>query len=168
MLRYVRKLLPALLVALTPLLLNAQQVYVPLMPDDDGNKVTFTKQSFEALVQKNKSKSAGKLQSLTRLAVVSNSMSNEEAVSMAVDYLLCFHLLSKDIDSFVADFEHYYKSNAGIVLPRVYQEGLLIKIASGEKSPSDYSRFRFTPEIVSQMTGYTSMFDENKHNITKQ
>ncbi len=67
---------------------------------------------------------------------------------MAVDYLLCYHLLSKDINSFIADFEHYYKSNMDIVLPRVYQEGLLIKIASGEKSPADYSKFRFTPEIV--------------------
>ncbi len=81
---------------------------------------------------------------------------------MAVDYLLCFHLLSKDMDSFISDFEHYYKSGAGIVLPRVYQEGLLIKIASGEKSPSDYSRFRFTPEIVQQMTDYMKIFEENK------
>ena len=28
---------------------------------------------------------------------------------MAIDYLLCYHLLSKDIHSFVADFEKYYK-----------------------------------------------------------
>jgi hypothetical protein len=80
---------------------------------------------------------------------------------MAIDYLLCFHLLCKDINSFIADFEHYYKSNMDIVLPGVYQEGLLIKIASGEKSPADYSSFRFTPEIVSQIADYTKMFEEN-------
>jgi hypothetical protein len=81
---------------------------------------------------------------------------------MAVDYLLCYHLLSKDIDSFIVDFEHYYKPDMDIILPEVYQEGLLIKIASGEKSPADYNRFRFTPEIVSHMAEYTRMFEENK------
>ena len=78
---------------------------------------------------------------------------------MAVDYLLCFHLLSKDIDSFIADFESYYKAVPGSVLPVVYQEGLLIKIASGQRSPADYSRFRFTPDIVSRMADYTKAFE---------
>jgi len=80
---------------------------------------------------------------------------------MAVDYLLCFHLLSKDIDSFISDFEHYYNAGMESVLPKVYQEGLLIKIASGAKSPADYGNFRFTPEIVSRMADYTRLFGEN-------
>jgi hypothetical protein len=80
---------------------------------------------------------------------------------MAVDYLLCFHLLSKDINAFVSDFEHYYSPGLNPLLPKVYQEGLLIKIASGEKKPGDFSRYRFSPEIVREMADYSKMYQEN-------
>lgn len=84
---------------------------------------------------------------------------NNPANRMAIDYLLCFHLLSKDINSFEDDFIKYYKPSMDPVLPKVYQEGLLIKIASGEKTPADYSSFRFTPGTVNEMAEYTRAFD---------
>jgi hypothetical protein len=84
---------------------------------------------------------------------------NNPGNRMAIDYLLCFHLLSKDINSFEADFGKYYKPSMDPVLPKVYQEGLLIKIASGEKTPADYSSFRFTPGTVNEMAEYTRAFD---------
>jgi hypothetical protein len=80
---------------------------------------------------------------------------------MAVDYLLCFHLLSKNVDAFVSDFEHYYSPGPNPLLPKVYQEGLLIKIASGEKKPGDFSRYRFSPELVREMADYSKMYQEN-------
>jgi len=83
---------------------------------------------------------------------------------MAVDYLLCYHLLSKDIHSFVADFEKYYKSGRTPLLPKVYQEGLLISIVSGERRHEDFKNFRFTPEIVKRMAEYTKLYSENNGN----
>jgi hypothetical protein len=81
---------------------------------------------------------------------------------MAVDYLLCYHLLSKDIDSFEKDFWKYYSSGRSLLLPKVYQEGLLIGIVSGKHSHEEYSRFRFSPEIIKSMAEYTKLFEENK------
>ncbi|MCX6328615.1 MAG: DUF6057 family protein [Bacteroidia bacterium] len=81
---------------------------------------------------------------------------------MAVDYLLCYDLLCKDIRTFVKDFDKYYTHGRNILLPKVYQEGLLIGIASGEYSHEEYSKFRFSPEIVKNMAEYTKLFEENK------
>ena len=78
---------------------------------------------------------------------------------MALDYLLCFHLLSRDIPSFESDFRRYYRPGMDPVLPRVYQEGLLIGIASGMKTPADYAGFSFSPETVRQMAEYTRVFE---------
>ncbi|MCU0454668.1 MAG: DUF6057 family protein [Bacteroidales bacterium] len=86
---------------------------------------------------------------------------NNPANRMALDYLLCFHLLSRDIPSFESDFEKYYLPGMDAVLPRVYQEGLLINIASRRKTPADYSRFSFSPETVRQMAEYTRLFEES-------
>lgn len=83
---------------------------------------------------------------------------------MAVDYLLCYHLLTKDISSFVKDFEKYYSSDRNILLPKVYQEGLLIRIASEEDSFKAYDKFRFSPDIVKGISEYTKIYEENSGN----
>ncbi len=86
---------------------------------------------------------------------------NQPGNRMAVDYLLCFHLLSKDIGSFLTDFEKYFPPDMSPVLPKVYQEGLLISIGSGKKSPGDFSRFRFNNEIIREFAEYTRKYEEN-------
>jgi hypothetical protein len=86
---------------------------------------------------------------------------NHSGNRMAVDYLLCFHLLSKDISSFITDFERYYTSEMGASLPEVYQEGLLISIGSGRRNPGDYSKFRFNNEIIRNFADYTREYEEN-------
>lgn len=80
---------------------------------------------------------------------------------MAVDYLLCYHLLIKDIPSFITDFRKYYSSGRNVLLPRVYQEGILISIASGKDNIEAYKKFRFSPEVIKSMTEYTGMYEEN-------
>lgn len=91
---------------------------------------------------------------------------NHPGNTMAVDYLLCYHLLTKDISSFDKDFKKYYSPDRNIILPGVYQEGLLIGISSGEHSYKEYDKFRFSPDIVKSMTEYTRIFAENKGNGT--
>ncbi len=83
---------------------------------------------------------------------------------MAIDYLLCYHLLSKDLNTFVTDFDNYYKPEMDPLLPKVYQEGLLIKIVTGEKKPDDFKDFRFNPLIIKRMAEYTDLYDKNKGN----
>jgi len=91
---------------------------------------------------------------------------NHHDNKMAIDYLLCYDLLIKDIPSFELDFKKYYSSFGNILLPTVYQEGLLIGIAAGKSGLEDYKQFRFSPVIVKRMTEYTRIFDENNGNGT--
>jgi hypothetical protein len=81
---------------------------------------------------------------------------------MAVDYLLCYQLLIKDIPAFKKDFDKYYGTDRNILLPKVYQEGLLIRIASGQDKVEDYKRFIFSPEIIKSMTEYTKEYEAAK------
>ena len=86
---------------------------------------------------------------------------NHPGNRMAVDYLLCFHLLSKDIPGFTSDFEKYYTPDMDPILPEVYQEGLLISLGSGKKSPGDFSKFRFNNEVLRSFAEYTRKYEEN-------
>jgi hypothetical protein len=85
---------------------------------------------------------------------------------MAVDYLLCYYLLCKDIRSFTIDFDKYYASDRNRLLPKVYQEGLLIWIASGGGNFQDYNKFRFSPAIVKDFKDYSDLFEKNRGNGT--
>jgi hypothetical protein len=81
---------------------------------------------------------------------------------MAADYLLCFHLLSKDISSFARDFEKYYSPANHVLLPRVYKEGLLIWIASGRGSNEIFRKYIIQPEILRDFSEYTRIYEENQ------
>jgi hypothetical protein len=83
---------------------------------------------------------------------------------LATDYLLSFHLLSKDVQGFLKDFEKYYRSDSTPLLPKVYQEGLLITIMNGERKPEDFKNYRFSPLIVKGMADFTRQFTENRGN----
>jgi hypothetical protein len=91
---------------------------------------------------------------------------NNPGNSMAVDYLLCYHLLCKDMLSFISDFDKYYKSSGSPLLPEMYQEGLLIAIVRGERKHEDYNSFAFTPATVGRMAEYTRQFGNSKGNGT--
>ncbi|MGA1976374.1 MAG: DUF6057 family protein [Bacteroidales bacterium] len=77
---------------------------------------------------------------------------------MAVDYLLCYHLLCKDLHSFEYDFDKYYRCTGRKALPETYQEGLMILIARGERKPEDYKTCIFTPSLVKEMREYMDIY----------
>ena len=88
-------------------------------------------------------------------------LDNHPGNRMAADYLLCFHLLSKDIPSFINDFEKYYAPWAKRLLPRVYQEGLLIGIASGKTDMENLKKYVFSPEVIRSFADYTKTYEDN-------
>lgn len=94
---------------------------------------------------------------LTTLSMLADEHSGNR---MAVDYLLCFHLLSKDVEGFSRDFRKYYAPSDA--LPRVYQQALLIRIASGKETLDAYAGFRFNPEEVKSMTEYMRLYEDGK------
>lgn len=81
---------------------------------------------------------------------------------MAVDYLLCFDLLTKDIEAFKSDLRKYFRAETKMSLPQVYQEALLIGIASGKESPDEYKNYIFDPENVKSIADYTKIYDESR------
>jgi hypothetical protein len=83
---------------------------------------------------------------------------------MAVDYLLCYDLLCKDIRAFAKDFDKYYAPYGNILLPKIYQEGLLIWIASGEGNYLDYRKYRFSSDNINGMKEYMDLFEKNLGN----
>lgn len=76
---------------------------------------------------------------------------------MAVNYLLGFHLLSKNLDAFAEDFKKYWQPG-NRVIPGVYQEAILIRIASGAESREAYRSYMFSPEKVSGMAEYMKLY----------
>jgi len=95
---------------------------------------------------------------LTTLRMLADNHSENR---MAIDYLLCYHLLAKDIRSFAEDFNKYY-SAGNMLLPKIYQEALLIWITSGAGNYKDYEKFGFSPVIMKDMAEYTKIFEENE------
>lgn len=81
---------------------------------------------------------------------------------MTVDYLLCYDLLTKDIEAFKSDFRKYFRAETIMSLPQVYQEALLIGIASGKESPEEYKNYIFEPENVKRIADYTRIYDESR------
>ncbi|MBW6501622.1 MAG: hypothetical protein K0B05_09540 [Bacteroidales bacterium] len=78
---------------------------------------------------------------------------------MAVDYLLCFDLLDRNLPAFVDNLVKYYRSDARLSLPQVYQEGLLISIASGRNTPEDFNQYIFDPENIKRIAEYIRIYD---------
>ncbi len=81
--------------------------------------------------------------------------------SMAVDYLLCYDLLSKDLDSFTADFRKYYRQHGIGPLPRVYQEAILMQIAAGKFRHEEFPDHMFNPGNIRRIADYTRIFAGN-------
>ncbi len=79
---------------------------------------------------------------------------------MAVDYLLCYDLLIKDLDSFRANLKRFLPPEMSGPLARVYQEALLIGIASGRDSRDDYKNYIFDPENLRRIAEYMKIYEE--------
>ncbi|MFZ2339078.1 MAG: DUF6057 family protein [Bacteroidales bacterium] len=79
---------------------------------------------------------------------------------MAVDYLLCYDLLIKDLDSFSANMKRHLQPEKSGPLAKVYQEALLILIVSGRDSRDDYKNYIFDPENVRRMAEYMKIYEE--------
>ncbi|HPA87848.1 MAG TPA: DUF6057 family protein [Bacteroidales bacterium] len=79
---------------------------------------------------------------------------------MALDYLLCYDLLIKDIETFRADIMKYLPGDNPLTPGKVYQETLLISIVSGRDSRENYHNYVFDPAILKRIADYTGEYEE--------
>ena len=78
------------------------------------------------------------------------------ANTMAREYLLCYDLLVKDLDSFITDY-----GDCGLAA-RVYQEGILIWLASnGMLSEESVSKYPVSEEVLSDFFEFSDIFQNN-------
>ena len=82
----------------------------------------------------------------------------------ALNYLLSYYLLSKDIPSFFKAYTSYYKEKYPYA-PKVYAEALLIYFAA-EKSPVDeVLSYGIHPELIKSFSEYTRLYEKSNGNL---
>ena len=76
----------------------------------------------------------------------------------AVNYLLCFYLLNKDISAFFKAYTEYCKGKYHPV-PKVYAEALLIYFAGSNSTMKEVNDYGIHPEIIKSFGEYTRLYE---------
>lgn len=83
---------------------------------------------------------------------------------IAVDYLLCYLLLDKELKAFREGFDQYYrKLNRSV--PKVYAEALLVQLLASGASEQEAMSYSIDPETVKRFAAYTRIFDQTSGDI---
>jgi hypothetical protein len=84
---------------------------------------------------------------------------------IALDYLLCYDLLSKDIKSFMQDYTNYKVWEKGIS-GRIYGEAIIIGLTNHHASSEEANMYKVPMEVYKDFRDYTDLFAESRGNIT--
>ena len=72
---------------------------------------------------------------------------------MALDYLLCYDLLTKDLDAFVSDFA------PSLTQSRLYEEAMLIFLAAkGGMTPENYQHYHISEETFDRFNRFVTIY----------
>jgi len=80
---------------------------------------------------------------------------------IALDYLLCFHLLSKDLKSFRKIYDQYGRKIKRAV-PSVYSEALLIQLLTLHATQEEVLSYAIYPQKVKDFSAYTQLYEQTK------
>jgi hypothetical protein len=80
--------------------------------------------------------------------------------TMALDYLLCYHLLNKDVPSFTEAFKKYYPIGSKD-LPQLYAEGLIIQMIRDKANESQLQQFGISPSVIKSFAEYTNIYAQS-------
>ena len=78
----------------------------------------------------------------------------------AINYLLCFYLLNKDISGFFNAYTSYYKGRFHPV-PKVYAEALLIYFAGSKSTMREVNEYGIHPDIINKFGEYTRLYESS-------
>lgn len=82
----------------------------------------------------------------------------------ALDYLLCYYLLHKDVSSFFAAYNKYVGKRTETPIPRVYEEGLLVYLAATKANQKQIDSYSFNPETIQEFAEYNRLYQESEEN----
>jgi len=83
---------------------------------------------------------------------------------VALDYLLCYHLLNKDLNAFRKIYDQYGRPMKRPV-PSIYSEALLIKLYSVQASKEDFVSYFISPQKINDFVAYTKLYDQSKGDL---
>ncbi|MCU4163674.1 DUF6057 family protein [Carboxylicivirga caseinilyticus] len=98
---------------------------------------------------------------LSGLRLLANSNPDNQS---AIDYLLCYHLLNKDLQSFKEDFEKYFTFNRQ--LPRLYGEALLIILYQQKASTEEISQYFLPSSLMKEFVEYTEAYSKSNGQLS--
>ena len=81
---------------------------------------------------------------------------------MAADYLLCFHLLNKDLQLFKKDYDRYYYPAFGSFPSRLYQEALIACMNEKENPQEQLKHYRISAKVYQDCLQYLSIYEDAK------
>ena len=81
---------------------------------------------------------------------------------MAADYLLCFHLLNKDLQLFKKDYARYYYPTFGSLPSRLYQEALIACMNEKENPQEQLKHYRISAKVYKDCLQYLSIYEDAK------
>ena len=97
------------------------------------------------------------------LRILLNSNSSNK---MALDYLLCYDLLTKDLDAFVADYA------PSLTHSKLYEEAMLIFLAAkGGMDTDNFAHYQISPETLSRFNQFVTIYKRDNgsgKNLTEE
>jgi len=79
---------------------------------------------------------------------------------MAADYLLCLHLLNKDLKSFKEDYDVYYYPIFGSNPPRLYQEALMECMSPNKTPEAQLRHYRISTKVFRDCLNYLAAYQK--------
>jgi hypothetical protein len=83
---------------------------------------------------------------------------------VALDYLLCYHLLNKDLKSFKKVYDQYGRSIDRPV-PSLYSESLLIQLFASNADQKEVESYAISPKKIKDFADYMQIFEKTKGEI---
>jgi len=80
---------------------------------------------------------------------------------IALDYLLCYHLLNKDLKSFKKVYDQYGRM-INRPVPSLYSEALLIQLFVSNVAQNEVESYAISPKKLKDFADYTQIFEKTK------
>ena len=92
--------------------------------------------------------------------LVKNNPDNQAAL----DYLLAYHLMNKNVPGFFDVYSTYCKGKINHV-PTAYAEALLIYFTASKTKPGKIAEYNINPNIIKDFNDYTRLYESSKGNL---
>ena len=99
-------------------------------------------------------------------AALVNLLESNPQNRKAADYLLCYHLLRKDLKFFKADYDAYYYPAFGNSPPELYQEALLMLLNNEDEGQRrvESRKYRINQLVWNRSNNFLSLFENTQRN----